>query len=127
PSLVTTVTIDGTSQPGYYTLAAISPANPRPVIRIDGSGEVLNPTPNPPNPDADNPNGLTLAAGSQGSTIKGLSISGFNKTNSTGIDGAGIEIQSDRNVIAGDCVGRCGYPQIDTKHNPVLLVSNSAI
>ena len=68
------MTIDGTSQPGYYGQAAINPNAPPPLILINGNGAVGN--------------GLTLAAGSSGSTIKGIGIFGFVGDNLTGVAGA---------------------------------------
>ena len=85
PTITSTVVIDGTTQPGYYSQAAINPSDPAPVILINGDGI--------------SGDGLTLAPGSGGSVIKGLAIFGF-----TG--GAAIDVQSNGNTIAADWLGR---------------------
>src|SRR5262249_15959771 len=102
PAITVPVTIDGTTQPEYFTQASSDPNTPKdasPVIAIDGSQETL--TVSDPNPD-----GFTLAAGSQQSTIKGLSIIGFNQLNPvTGDPGAAIHIQSNDNTVTADWLG----------------------
>ena len=70
------VTIDGFSQYG-----ALTPTTP--LIELNGTNV--------------SDDGLTLASGSDGSTIQGLIINNF--------DGSGIQIESDNNIIAGNYVG----------------------
>ena len=76
PNLSHPAFIDGESQPGY---------SGAPIIQIQGPG-------NSPVED-----GLTLAAGSDGSTVKGMDIYKFS--------GAGILIQTNNNLIEGDYLG----------------------
>ncbi|MGP0066722.1 MAG: right-handed parallel beta-helix repeat-containing protein [Isosphaeraceae bacterium] len=78
PTITQQVLIDGTSQPGY---------SGTPIVEINGPGNVGSPLP-----------GLTLSTGSEGSTIRGLTIGGFFAT-------GGIEIDSNNNVISGDDIG----------------------
>ncbi len=77
PAVTAATTIDGTTQPGFSTSTFA------PVIQIDGGGQTGD--------------GLTLAAGSDGSVIKGLDISNF--------AGAGISAGSGNNAIQGDYLG----------------------
>ena len=76
------VTIDGTSQPGAACPAGSTPANL--LIVLDGSSMFSG-------------NGLTLAAGSGGSEIRGLVIGGFPEQ--------GIQVDSNNNVIACNHIG----------------------
>ncbi len=76
PSLTVPVTIDGTSQPGY---------SGTPLIELDGMSAGIF------------ANGLVLAAGSGGSTIRGLVIGGFS--------GEGIVITSSGNSVQGSYIG----------------------
>ncbi len=76
------VTIDGTSQPDATCAAGSAPANL--LIVLDGSSMFSG-------------NGLTLAAGSNGSEIRGLVIGGFPEE--------GILVNSDSNVIACNHIG----------------------
>ncbi|MGB5741214.1 MAG: DUF4347 domain-containing protein, partial [Sedimenticolaceae bacterium] len=70
------VVIDGSTQPGFAG---------KPIIEIDGSGSASN-------------DGFHLAAGSDGSTIRGLAINNF--------DTDGIDINgSDGNIIQGNYIG----------------------
>ena len=85
--------IDATTQPGYYALASLDPNLPEaPLVQINGNGLVGD--------------GLVLAPGSDGSSILGLSLFGFQS--GTNIDGAGIDISSGDNTFAADWVG-LGY------------------
>ncbi len=84
PGIVDTVIIDGTSEPDFSNA---------PVIEIDGSA--LSAAPG----DYD---AFLLDAGSDGSTIRGLSITGFTDGNGHGY---GFDIRSDNNVIAGNYIG----------------------
>ncbi len=77
PAVTAATTIDGTTQPGFSTSTFA------PVIQIDGGGQTGD--------------GLTLAAGSDGSEIKGLDIFNF--------AGAGISAGSGNNAIQGDYLG----------------------
>ena len=81
PQITTPMVIDGSSQPGY---------SGKPLIRIERGASAFN---------AD---GLTLAGGSDGSTIRGLSITGFT---SGGDKGEAIDIRSDNNTIVGNYLG----------------------
>ncbi len=76
PNITGTLVIDGTSEPDYGSA---------PVVRIDGSALT--------NEDA-----LRLEHGSKGSTIRGLSVTGFS-------GGDAIEIRSDYNTIIGNYLG----------------------
>lgn len=76
------VTIDGTSQPDATCPAGSTPANL--LIVLDGSSMFSG-------------NGLTLAAGSGGSEIRGLVIGGFPEQ--------GIQVDSNNNVIACNHIG----------------------
>ena len=81
PQITTPMVINGASQPGY---------SGKPLIRLDRGASAFN---------AD---GLTLAGGSDGSTIRGLSITGFT---SGGDKGEAIDIRSDNNTIVGNYLG----------------------
>jgi hypothetical protein len=74
PTITRSVFLNATSQPGYAGT---------PLVELAGVGLASD--------------GLTLAAGSDGSTIQGLAISGF--------AGAGIDIQSNGNFIFNDDLG----------------------
>ena len=74
PAITHPVLIDGTSQTGYSVT---------PIIEINGGGLTGD--------------GLLLASGSDGSTIKGLAIANF--------AGAGIHIQSNDNLIQSNFLG----------------------
>jgi hypothetical protein len=87
PSVARPVLIDGTSQPGYEGT---------PLIEILGSNGSAQ-------------DGLTLGAGSDGSTIKGLQIDGFTL-------GADIKLDSGSNSIQGNELGK-----EDTLVNGVLV------
>ncbi|HXK09782.1 MAG TPA: hypothetical protein VMT70_09075, partial [Vicinamibacteria bacterium] len=87
PPITGVVTIDGTTQPGFVNAAPYTP-----VITVDGSAVAGS--------------GLVLAAGSSGSTIRGLAIYGF-----SGATHAEIEINaSATNLVVGNrlCVDRTG-------------------
>ncbi len=84
------VIIDATTQPGYYDLASLTLTAPaEPMVEINGNAMVGD--------------GLVLAAGSDGSSIIGLSIYGFRTV--TGNDGAGIDIQGSDDTLAADWIG----------------------
>ena len=83
PHITLPVFVDGTTQKGF------DPTTNVPVIQINGSNLAAN----DPSPD-----GLTLGIGSQGSTIRGLSICNF-------LRGAGIHVLSDGDTIQGNYVG----------------------
>ena len=74
PSIVVPTTIDGRTEPGYTGT---------PIVELDGGGG--------------NFNGLTLGAGSNSSTIEGLSIVGY------GI--AAIELDAGADVVAANFIG----------------------
>ena len=75
PTLTGTVTIDGWSEPGYA-------GTPLVVLNGSGAGAV---------------SGLTLGAGSAGSTVRGLVVESFGDS--------GIVIQSNANTIVGNFIG----------------------
>jgi hypothetical protein len=75
PGITDPVDVDGTSQSGYAGT---------PIIEIDGGGHAGD--------------GLLLGPGSDGSTIKGLAIANFPA-------GAGIHVQSNRDVIESNFLG----------------------
>ena len=87
-AIMVPVTIDGTSQPGYFTQPpnppGSSPPTLAPLIELNGSAVAGD--------------GLTLAAGSDGSTIQGLDIVGF-------ASGAGIHVESNDDTLAADWIG----------------------
>ncbi len=91
PPLTAPVLIDGRSQPGATANGAPSPRplDGRLLIRLQGSAA---------GPAAD---GLTFAAGSDGSTARGLVIGGFG---APGL-GAGVIIAADRIRLQGDYIG----------------------
>ncbi len=77
PAIMTTIFVDGTSQPGYIGA---------PVIQINGhTNNVAG-------------DGLQLASGSDGSRIRGLDIEGF-------ASGAGIDVVSNDDVIQSNYLG----------------------
>ena len=76
PNITEQVTIDGTSQTGFAGI---------PLIEVNGTS-------------AGAVNGLTLAAGSNGSIIQGLIINRFGSGN-------GILVQSNNNTISGNFLG----------------------
>jgi titin len=80
PAITAQTTIDGTSQPGF------DPNNPVPVITIEGNGLPGD--------------GLVLGAGSDLSTIKGLTIDNFGNS--------GIVIRTGRNKIEDNMVSNNG-------------------
>ena len=84
PSITDVIAIDGTSESGYINA---------PIIEIDGS--VLSAQ------AGDAYNGLHLDAGSSGSTIQGLSITGFTDVGF----GEAIDIDSANNTIVGNYIG----------------------
>jgi uncharacterized repeat protein (TIGR01451 family) len=71
PVITHAVAIDGTTQTGYFP-------NDTPLVVIDGSGAGAG------------ANGLTLTAGADGSTIRGLAIVGFTADPTSGAGGNGI-------------------------------------
>ncbi|HEU4977922.1 MAG TPA: Calx-beta domain-containing protein [Solirubrobacteraceae bacterium] len=83
PTITDPVTIDGTTASGYFG---------NPVIDLTGGGAGAG---------AD---GLTLGAGSGGSDVRAIAVSGF--------DGAGIRIASTGNTIENDFIG------VDSSFNP---------
>ena len=86
PQIIRDVTIDGTSQPGY---------DGTPIVQLDGSAMVF------PSGSADGLNftsGIGGETGTDGSTVRGLSITGF--------IGSGIAIDDpDGSVIEGNYLG----------------------
>ena len=76
PSIGDAVFIDGSSEPDWASAQA-------PVVMLDGGNSVQD--------------GLVLAAGSGGSTLRGLAIGGFTRY--------GIGIDSSANTVAGNHVG----------------------
>jgi len=93
PTIYSPVTIDGTTQTGVSVNTAVSPANMNGNLAIQISG--VNDT---TTADWD---GLVLNTGSDGSTIRGLSIYAFDNSASDGI----LIWNSSNNVIAGNHIG----------------------
>jgi Tol biopolymer transport system component len=79
PPINNDVTIDGTSQPGYAGT---------PIVQLDGSAMTFPPG---------SVDGLAVDGGLDGSTIRGLSITGF--------IGAGIFLDVDGSVVQGNYIG----------------------
>ena len=80
PPITNQVTLDGTTQNGF------DPVNPKPLIQVDGSGITTA------------SDGLTLSGNSSGSTVKGISVTGFGQ-------GSGIRVQSNNDVLVGNWLG----------------------
>ncbi|MDJ0957839.1 MAG: DUF4347 domain-containing protein, partial [Arenicellales bacterium] len=76
PDITDTITIDGTTEPDYAGT---------PIVELDGAGAGAT------------TDGLRLVVGSDGSTIRGLSIQNFSYN--------GILLQSDNNTVAGNYIG----------------------
>ena len=79
PAITVPVAIDGTTEPG------VPAGTPGVILNGDGAGEA---------------DGLLLALGSDGSTIRGLAIRDFHSTSE-----AGIRVQSDGDQIVGNFIG----------------------
>jgi len=79
PAITNAVTIDGSSQPGFTGT---------PLVRIDGN-------------TAGDVDCFDLLAGSDGSTIRDLSITGFNGTT----NGRAISVVSNNNLVLGNDLG----------------------
>ena len=95
PVITDAVIIDGYSQSGSSVNTGAFGAADNAVIniRIDGASAGTGVS------------GLVLAAGSDGSTIQGLSITGFIVSGTTSADGNGIEVRSNNNGIVGNFIG----------------------
>ncbi len=76
PDITSPVTLDGTTQPG---------SGGKPIVELNGAGA------------GGGTAGITLAAGSGGSAVRGLVINRFL--------GRGVQIDSDSNTIAGNYIG----------------------
>jgi hypothetical protein len=85
PPISDAVVIDGYSQPGASANPLAAGDNAVILIELNGTSAGTG------------ANGLTLAAGSNGSTIRGLAIDRFN--------GSGIKVISNNNAIVGDFLG----------------------
>src|SRR2546423_6765540 len=85
PTIVRPLTINGYSESGAAVNTLANSDNATILIELDGTGA------------GSGANGLTLAAGSGGSTIRGLAINRF--------AGNGIVIQTNGNTIAGNFIG----------------------
>ncbi len=87
PQITQPITIDGTTQPGYAanTAPAPLPVDNLPVVELAG---------------ADDGDGIHLAAGADGSVLRGLTINGFN-----GVGLYGIEVNADDVTITGMLIG----------------------
>src|SRR2546426_604464 len=92
PTIVNPVTINGYSQPGASVNTQANSDNAVILIELNGTGAGTA------------VNGLTLGAGSDGSTIRGLAINRFQADSSLN-GGVGILIESDGNTIVGNFVG----------------------
>jgi CSLREA domain-containing protein len=95
PALTAPVVINGYSQSGssVNTGAFGAADNAVLTIRLDGAGAGTGVS------------GLVLSAGSDGTTIKGLSITNFKESGFTSVDGDGIDVQSGGNTIIGNFIG----------------------
>ena len=105
PDITAPVTIDGYTQPGALPNTDPLVSNANILIEINGSNYLID-------------RGLTLAAGSDGSTIRGLAFSEF------AING-GINISSNNNIITGNFVG---YDTLGTtlkRNAPNILISSA--
>src|SRR5438093_10619739 len=92
PTIVNPVTLNGYSQPGASVNTQANADNAVILIELNGTGAGTA------------VNGLTLAAGSDGSTIEGLAINRFQADASLN-GGVGILVQSNGNTIVGNFVG----------------------
>ena len=104
PDITAPVTIDGYTQPGALPNTDPLVSNATILIEINGSNYLID-------------RGLTLAAGSDGSTIRGLAFSEF------AIHG-GINIASNNNIITGNFVG---YDTLGTtlkRNAPNIFISS---
>jgi hypothetical protein len=100
PPITVPVFLDGESQPGY---------SEAPLIQIEGHSKSLQ------------GNGLTLAAGSGGSTVRGLEVLGF-------ASGAGIDVESGSNLIEGNVLGDIRsrtYPAREANRSGILIASSN--
>jgi hypothetical protein len=100
PPITVPLQLDGTTQPGY---------SEAPLIQIEGHSDNIQ------------GNGLTLAAGSGGSTIRGLEVLGF-------ASGAGIDVESGSNRIEGNVLGdirSLTYPARDANRSGILIASSN--
>ncbi|HZY87605.1 MAG TPA: Ig-like domain repeat protein, partial [Gemmataceae bacterium] len=92
PTIIRPLTINGYSQAGASANTLVNADNAVILIQLDGTGAGTN------------VNGLTLGAGSGGSTIEGLDVTNFQAdANLNG--GVGILVQSNGNTIVGNFVG----------------------
>ncbi|MEJ2889874.1 hypothetical protein [Actinomycetospora aeridis] len=91
PEITDPVTVDGYTQPGATPNTRSAGSDAELGVEIAGGDDVAG-------------NGLTLADGSGGSTVRGLVVNGFTGTVATG-NGAGVKVESDGNTIAGNVLG----------------------
>jgi hypothetical protein len=107
PTLIKPVTINGYSQPGAAANTLANADNAKIRIELNGTGAGAT---------AD---GLTLGAGSGGSTVMGLAINRFG--------GNGIVVDSNANLIAGNFVGTnpAGTAKQANGLDGILIVSAS--
>ncbi len=92
PGISDAVTIDGTTQPGATANSSAFPANLNSSLAIRLSGALLT---------GSNEDGLALNTGSDGSVIRGLSITDFDDYN----DEAIVIWNSSNNVVTGNHLG----------------------
>lgn len=98
PEITETITIDGTTQPGYAST---------PLVEIDGAALFHT-----------GDNGLVIKAG--GSTVRGLALGNFSVA-------AGIELRScDNNVIQSNYIGVDATGTLPRPNNIGIRLSNSA-
>jgi virginiamycin B lyase len=104
PSITSPATIDATTQPGFAG---------RPIIDLNGADAGTS------------VNGLTIAAGGGGSTIRGLVINDFSGTLSEST-GAGVLLLANGNVVEGDFIGtdRSGTVALANSDAGVLVDSS---
>ena len=93
PALTEPVVIDGASQPGYTT---------QPIVEINGQAVPAGP----------NASGLTVALGASGSTIRGLSITGFssqgiylNASNLTTVEDCWLGVRANGTMLGNGSMG----------------------
>jgi CSLREA domain-containing protein len=114
PTIVNPVTINGYSQPGASVNTMANSDNAVILIELNGAGAGTA------------VNGLTLGAGSDGSTIKGLAINRFQADASLN-GGVGILVQSNGNTIVGNFVGvnPAGTTQMPNGGDGIRIVNAS--
>jgi hypothetical protein len=114
PTIVRPLTINGYTQVLATANTLANADNAVILIQLDGTGAGTA------------VNGLTLGAGSGGSTIEGLDITNF-QANASFIGGVGILVQSNGNTIVGNFVGvnPAGTAQLPNGGDGIRIVDAS--